>query len=105
MRFIMRFIVFLHLTLFLTACLPIYKKEYVYTPPLHSIGKTCISQCMAANKHCDRLCELRKVHCTKRMTADACKVSCQCQSAFNTCYQACGGTVDESKVCIKNCGK
>lgn len=130
MRAFSRLILLLITTLLLIGCGPQYKKDYSYAPPTGSIGKLCISQCLTAKSHCQRLCTLREQNCRTAAKKDAdeayreykyeeryagkrpksrrsefdrdymCRSTCQCKPAFNTCYRACGGTVYEKKVAI-----
>lgn len=134
MWFFSRIVFCLVMFLLLAGCGPVYKHEYAYKAPQNAIGKMCVSQCSSAKSNCQKLCTLREQNCRKAATVDArdkyqqyqyesryagkrekskasdfdhsyrCSKSCQCRPAFNTCYNACGGSVTEKKVCVANCG-
>lgn len=120
--------------LFISACAPIYKTQYSYTPPHSKIGVMCVAQCMQTKSLCEQMCQLRNDNCRMQARQEAfiryeeykherirqglpvdtdigffdnsaiiCQSSCDCVSAFNTCYSACGGTIREHEVCTAFC--
>ena len=119
----------------LTGCGPIYRTNYNYVPPHSGAGKMCISQCLQNKSMCEQSCEMRNESCKERAHEDAivqfeaykheqfknkqpikrsvsdfdtsssCYENCDCAPSFNSCYSACGGQVQENKVCVAFCDK
>jgi hypothetical protein len=40
---------------------------------------------------------------TARLTSERCDRDCGCQSAYDSCFLACGGTIEHESQCIANC--
>lgn len=121
--------------IFLTACGPIYRTEYAYTPPKTTTAQMCVNQCVQAKTMCEQMCEMRNENCKTRAHQDAlyqyeiykrdqrahgkhikksvsdfdssysCHNTCDCTPSYNSCYASCGGQVYEKKVCVAFCGK
>ncbi len=126
----MRAIQILLLTMVLAACGPIYETNYRYTPPSDPLSRPCISQCLADQSQCHNVAELKAENSRLRCERDAredyerClgnasgeqgRASCNrrscnqepnlsaCGVDYRTCFQSCGGVVDEQRVCTFNC--
>ena len=129
-----RIILLLLIAGLLSACGPIYKTEYAYSPPKSSMGNMCISQCINNKGMCEQMCQMRNENCRTRSRQDAlyqyevykskqlakgervdrdpsyfensfgCNTSCDCNPTYNACYSSCGGQVLERKVCVAFCG-
>lgn len=109
-------------SLFMTSCVP-PGGAHEYTPPKSSAGQYCATRCKIALRSCMQICGLRDSTCADELKENAtqaynayvarckankwrirksfndfyrnatCQHSCNCIPAYNTCYQACGGTV------------
>lgn len=55
----------------LTACGPMYKTKYRYSPPKDGRGKMCVMQCNNSKKLCTRLCQNQNANCISRARDDA----------------------------------
>ena len=100
-------------------CGPIYSTEYSYVPPESSEGKTCVFQCQNMKFQCDQMQEMRNDTCQERAERqyyrckdrgekDCYRSYCAadysgCESQYRSCYQACGGMVQEKQVCVGFC--
>ena len=110
-------------TLFLAACTSMH--NYRYQSPHNIYAKRCIGRCLVGKASCEQLCLIKNPRCERqaqqaavepyenykqRMLAlgkpikkqlrdfvddESCKKACHCTQAFNTCYAACGGTVQD----------
>lgn len=119
----------------MTGCGPIYNTEYTFIPPKSDMSKMCTAQCVQGKSACDQNCRLENENCRLRSqqaaiyeynqykdnqtrqglpvnkttrdfdTSGSCYNSCQCESTFRACYSACGGEVQERKVCVAFCDK
>jgi hypothetical protein len=128
----MKHLILLIFAMLLTACGPIYKNSYFYQAPATSQGQACIDTCIAKKKNCESACSLKDQDCRMKARQEAyfnyknylekqkaqglpkksvgdfdygyfhCGHACDCVSAFNSCYESCGGTVSSKKVCV-NC--
>ncbi len=112
------------------SCGPIYETNYRYTPPADPLSRPCISQCLADKSQCRHIAELKADNATLRCERDArddyerClgnakgdqgKSSCNrrscgssadtgiCEVDYRSCFQSCGGVIDEERVCTFNC--
>ena len=135
----MRRIVFMSVTLIsvalLSACGPIYKTEYAYTPPASSMGQMCVSQCLQNKSVNEQMCQMRNDACRSQARQNAmyqfeayrnerksdgkkvrkdlsdfdqsylCSDSCDSTPTFNACYSACGGQVLERQICTAFCNQ
>lgn len=59
------------ITLVLTACGPIYKKQYAYVPPASNMGKMCTAQCVQNKNSCEQMCQMRNDNCRMQARQDA----------------------------------
>lgn len=114
----------------LTSCGPIYETNYRYTPPVDPLSRSCVSQCLANKGQCSNSTDLKAENSRLRCELDArddyerClsngrgeqgRTSCQrrscsehadygqCDVGYRTCFQSCGGQIDEERVCTFNC--
>ena len=106
----------------LTACSPIYKPRYYYSPPSSNPGMMCIAKCTSVRNNCEQLGEIKKDNCETQAerayqickqsgSKDCYRKSCynkykysdRCVDQFNECYQSCGGTVKTQQVCTAFC--
>ena len=114
--------------MFLSACGPMYRTDYFYTPPESESGRTCTFQCEMMKGQCRQIEELRADRCesdsrtevanceayiylTKgreakwyECTGSSCSANYeQCEGQHRYCYQSCGGKVDARTTCVANC--
>lgn len=126
----MRAIQILWMALLLASCGPIYETNYRYTPPADPLSRPCISQCLADKSQCRNTAELKAENSRLRCERDSrddyerClgsakgeqgRASCNrrscdqdahfgmCEVDYRTCFQSCGGIVDEERLCTFNC--
>lgn len=126
----MRAIQILWMALLLASCGPIYETNYRYTPPNDPLSRPCISQCLADKGQCRNTAELKAENSRLRCERDSrddyerClgnakgeqgRASCSrrncgqdanygfCEADYRTCFQSCGGSVDEERLCTFNC--
>lgn len=113
---------------FLAACGPVYNTQYHFTPPESSEGRSCVFQCDNSRLQCRQLEEYRTEDCQRRSEFDQRRCeddiyrrkgrepkwyecgssSCspdydRCEQLYRSCYQSCGGRVDQETVCVSNC--
>lgn len=123
----------LFLLLALAACGPRYEIQRTLTPPTTANGPTCVAQCETTQEICRgnvdsdvRFCERQEDRDRRRYErclavrgstppgadvprcflprARFCRPDYdECRVAFNTCYERCGGQVQETRVCVANC--
>lgn len=135
MSLLLRLVIFLLCAVSITACGPIYKKEYQYVPPASKVGMMCVNQCLQSKMMCEQMCQMRQDNCRAQSQQRAmyefeaykqaqlaqgrpikkslrdfdnsfgCQTSCDCTPAYRTCYASCGGEVYERKVCVAFCDK
>lgn len=102
-----------------TACGPVYKMTYAYSPPTSADGRVCALQCDNIKLQCDQIEDMKNLECEKSATADfdACKQdpkafcirrSCEpnrarCLDSYHACYRSCGGQVTTEQRCVKRC--
>jgi len=116
--------------LLVVACGPIYETNYRFTPPSDPLSRPCVTQCLADKSQCRNIAELKAENANLRCERDArddyerClgnakgdqgKSSCNrrscsspvetgfCEADYRTCFQSCGGVIDEERVCTFNC--
>lgn len=116
---------------FVTACGPVYKTDYTYTPPKDASGRQCLNQCLALQSSCRSAAEDRAVRenaacqqnamvnysvCLATAKSDAERNRCSsysycdrkpdlraCDAEYRMCYQNCGGTVVGHQRCVSGC--
>ncbi|EGV33103.1 hypothetical protein ThidrDRAFT_0781 [Thiorhodococcus drewsii AZ1] len=116
----------------LTACGPMYRTVYTYTPPSNLEGKRCLNQCLAMREMCRSNAEGRAAQnrsncqqsamvnytaCISTAKSDSERAKCtdssyacneqvntsQCDGDYRVCYSNCGGIVDSREVCVSGC--
>ena len=114
----------------LMSCGPIYETNYRYTPPSDPLSRPCVTQCLADKSQCRGTTELKAENrrlrceldarddyerCLINATGDQGRASChrrscgddvnygQCDADYRSCFQSCGGVIDEERVCTFNC--
>lgn len=55
----------------LSACGPVYKKEYSYVPPVSNVAKMCTAQCVQSKNACEQMCQMRNENCRMQSRQDA----------------------------------
>lgn len=126
----MRKLFMLIAALLVVSCGPIYETNYRYTPPQDPLSRPCISQCLADKGQCRNTADLKAENqrlrcelearddyerCLSNANGEQGRNSChrrtcsenasygQCGSDYHTCFQSCGGIIDEERVCTFNC--
>lgn len=57
--------------IFLGACGPVYKTDYIFQPPASLQGKMCVNQCTQIKQSCFTNCNLRNESCFLRAEREA----------------------------------
>lgn len=130
-RLFSHLLIFLAITLTTTACAPVYRAVYDYSPPQDTSGRQCLNHCLhmramcrvaaeqQANQErmmCQQQLAFNYAMCIAAAKVDSAHVSCsvntycerqpdtsQCQAEYNLCYQNCGGTIHSRQVCVAFC--
>ena len=55
----------------ISACSPVYKTNYTYTPPQDPNAKLCASQCLNTKTYCEQACHSRQDACEAEADRDA----------------------------------
>lgn len=112
----------------LAACGPVYDTQYHFTPPPSSEGRSCVFQCDNSRLQCRQLEDYKNEDCQRRAEYDQRRCeddiyrrkgrepkwyecgssSCspdydRCEQLYRSCYQSCGGRVDQQTVCVSGC--
>lgn len=131
--FTFRWMCFIFLALSLAACGPIYKTRYSHVPPTNPVTKKCVARCTATKVQCAGGCKSQYRLCREQASQEAvlkyqayrqqqlradkpivkslanfdhsnrCKMRCQCEVHFDSCFRACGGDLKPYKVCTAFC--
>lgn len=116
--------------LLVVSCGPIYETNYRYTPPSDPLSRSCVTQCLADKGQCRNTADLKAENqrlrceldarddyerclsnsqgeqgrsaCSRRTCSDNAQYG-QCEGDYRTCFQSCGGIIDEERVCTFNC--
>jgi len=116
--------------LLVMSCGPIYETNYRYTPPSDPLSRSCVTQCLADKGQCRNTADLKaenqrlrceldarddyercltnskgeqgRSSCNRRTCSDNAQYG-QCEADYRTCFQSCGGIIDEERVCTFNC--
>ena len=121
--------------LLFSACSPVYKTTFTYTPPETDAGKLCIAQCENNKIQCAQLEQMRYSSCQQQSDFDyhlcrsrrvyrynhkghrKCVSNCYCyhrncyqkttacESNYRLCYEACGGKIISETQCVERCDK
>jgi len=106
----------------LSAGCAMYRTEYIYQPPQAPEAQACLGQCQTLQLQCDQMQDMKREHCEYREQLDVedcagdkdcergARRDCyfghrECDERYDTCFQACGGTIEPVKICVFGCPK
>jgi hypothetical protein len=117
----------------LSGCAPEYKMQPQFIEPLSISGQECVKQCFDTKQYCDQRSAAGLAGCKEaahhramveyknyniqyddnsaksNKTVDdfyddsQCHQSVPCGNVYNQCFVHCGGSIQQKKVCVKNC--
>jgi len=106
---------------------PVYQVKYDYLAPESAEGRGCTQQCETAKIQCEKIInrQLEQEKMESRQAYQQCLLSqkgaartpilcfeppqsikpdySNCLATYNSCFERCGGRVEEKNVCISNC--
>ena len=122
------FLILGSMVLLFTACGPMYRTDYTYTPPTDWRGRQCVNACLQDKTRCAISCRSQNQSCRFQSQAEGwlqyraqarvnremgflppnyyadssqCDTDCGC----GDCYTNCGGKVSGRTYCVANCGE
>ena len=118
------------LVVFLFGCqsVPVYKTQYILEPPRDSQGRSCVLSCDVPRQQCSASSAVQQKTCNTQQQAktnqwqlcldtldnpadcqkpeikDCSQVGAEiCEATYRSCYQECGGEVQQRRVCTEGC--